>query len=176
MDKFEFRHLARMHEECCLIVSSDMFRARRETWGGEADVVLLLILLRDLLVALDNAGHRIAFDGECPDGEDVTDHIRQARNAACHVRSGHHEVPGEAQVWARLIVIAGKDPPIKTDDFNFECDYADDTAIFFGNRRIYLGRHIVRSLNEARTELLTLAKQHDVPSNQLRLPELGKRN
>jgi hypothetical protein len=143
---------------CQQILREDLFAQGFPVFGlqlrsrtmGRAAVTLLLIHLRDLLVALDNAGHRVAFDDDIhPDGKakDVTDLIVNARNAACHVTSGNHFLEDGNKFTYNVIV--GRVPrAFVINDVALGSDYPDDVAIFFGINRIYLNRHLTRALNE----------------------------
>jgi hypothetical protein len=114
----------------------------------ESAVVTLLINLNDLLGKSNKDGMRIAFTEEVEATEkisDVTDLIRECRNAACHIGSGEHLFEGLGKFTFN--VVSGFSP----NAFNLKgvqlgCNFADDIAVYYGEKRIYLRRHLLRSL------------------------------
>ncbi|WP_343661113.1 hypothetical protein [Ralstonia sp.] len=113
----------------------------------EASVTQLLIWLNDLLQRADDDGKRIKFtDDIAPAIGDVTDLISKLRNAACHIRSKNSDV---ALNTVRFCVVHGKRPKsMVIRDVVLGCDYEDDSAVFFGQYRLYMRRHALRAVEE----------------------------
>jgi hypothetical protein len=113
---------------------------------------LILIHLNDLLQKASSENQRINFMDDIHSGSsasDVTDLVALCRNAACH--NGSSLVKTDAGAFKYVVV----KPGMPTSMFSapnvpqqLGCDYTDDEAIFFGNNRIYLHRHIVRAFEE----------------------------
>ncbi|MCP1116994.1 hypothetical protein [Robbsia andropogonis] len=112
----------------------------------------LLIDLSDLLQKADDEGARVAFTDHInasSNAKDVTDLIKNARNAVCHVNSGLHLMSSNNKL--RGPVVRGYSPRvIQIGDEFVGCDYADDVALIYGNQRVYVKRHIERAFNEVK--------------------------
>lgn len=118
----------------------------------EAAVTLLLIHIWDLLAKANTDKQRIDFKEDFVVTEkvfDVTELIRAARNAACHVSSGEHKL--QPDVKFTFCVCFGHMPQMAIiNDQVMGSDYHDDVAIFYGPTRVYLRRHIIRCLDAIR--------------------------
>lgn len=114
----------------------------------EPAVVTLLINLNDLLGKSNKDEMRIAFTEhvELTDKiKDVTDLIRECRNAACHIGSGEHLFEGVGKFTFN--VISGLSPnAFHMDGISLGCDFADDIAVYYGEKRVYLRRHLLIAL------------------------------
>lgn len=132
---------------------------RTEFWkNGVSDVIrratitLLLIQLSDLLQKANSEGHRVAFtdDIDARSNEpDVTSLITNARNAACHVTSGFHKMDSSK---LKYLMVRGNYPAaFQSEGETYGCDFADDVAFFFGIKRVYVQRHLMRALFEVET-------------------------
>lgn len=112
----------------------------------ESSITLLLIHLNDLLQKANIDKKRIDFtdDVDLTDSvSDVTDVIRVARNAACHVTSGEHKLDSGKFTFC---VASGFGPRAYViNGVEMGCGYADDIAIYYGATRVYVGRHLLRS-------------------------------
>lgn len=113
----------------------------------EPAVVMLLINMNDLLAKSNNDKMRVAFvdDIEITDKiKDVTDLIRECRNAACHIGSPEHLFDGIGKFTFN--VVPGLVPKaFKINGIRLGCDFADDIAVFYGEKRLYLRRHLLRA-------------------------------
>lgn len=114
-------------------------------------LTLLLIQMNDLLQKMDSVGHRLVMDNDihpASNALDVTSLINNARNAACHLNSGHHNVGSGRVSYCRVV---GRVPnAFVINDVVLGSDFADDAAVIFGTNRVYMKRHIVSSFNVAR--------------------------
>lgn len=114
----------------------------------EPAVATLLINLNDLLGKSSKDGMRIDFKDQVDTTEkikDVTDLIRECRNAACHIGSGEHMFEGLGKFTFN--VIPGLYPnAIRHKDIHLGCDFEDDIAVYYGEKRIYLRRHLLEAL------------------------------
>lgn len=117
-----------------------------------AAVTQTLIYLNDLLQKAKDDGNEIAFSDHINITEkvkNITDLVRQGRNAASHMNTGLNDVDfGRFQFG----VSAGRGAMMQVDgQARMENEFDDDIAIFFGDMRIYVERHMRRALREVRT-------------------------
>lgn len=115
----------------------------------------ILVRLNDILQSLNATGKRISFTDDVS-GEgvnDITDLVNKLRNAACHDRtSGESMIKGNTFIFNRIV---GRMPnAIKVGkDIVIGSNYNDDIAYFYGDKKIYLERHIKRLLDEISKKL-----------------------
>ncbi|NIF72781.1 hypothetical protein F3J16_21725 [Burkholderia sp. Ap-962] len=117
-------------------------------------IIHQLICLNDLLQKASKDGARVNFSDHVTQTDkikDVTDLVRECRNAACHIGSTLSDVDFGKFAF---VAIRGKGDAIV---FNGEPaagnEFDDDIAIYYGNMRIYVRRHIARALREVKTAL-----------------------
>lgn len=132
---------------CGEIFSSGIFNSGNSSGVlFESSVTLLLIHLSDLLQKANIDKKRIDFsdDVDLTDAiTDVTDVVRAARNAACHVTSGEHKIESGKFTFC---VASGYGPQAYSiNGMEMGCNYADDIAIYYGSTRVYVRRHLLRS-------------------------------
>lgn len=128
-----------------------------------AAFIELLITLRDLMAKCRKFAEPIRFDDDVLkiDGvEHVSDLIKHVRDAICHPDSENHFMEG-GTIKSSFNVAFGKVVLIQTDTVTQESKYEDDICFFFGTQAIYLHRHIVRALDEAKAKLLPLVAAAD---------------
>lgn len=116
---------------------------------AKAGLTLFLIHLSDLLQKADDDGYRVAFTNDLdPEvDQDVTNLIRNARNAACHVSSRLHMMDAGKLTFC---MVRGYQPrAIVINGLAFGCDYPDDTALLIGTKKVYLKRHLMAALTIA---------------------------
>ncbi|MEK7105800.1 MAG: hypothetical protein AAB895_00395, partial [Patescibacteria group bacterium] len=112
---------------------------------GLSALIEILIRLDYILKSLDKAGKRIIFTDDVKNG-DISDLINNMRNAACHSDSDRNKIGTNTLIYN---VIKGYSPSaIKIGSTVLGCHYEDDIAINFGEKIIYLERHIHRLLQE----------------------------
>lgn len=124
----------------------------------KAAFIEVLICLRDLMYKSGKYATRINFKDDVLISDqikDVTDLIKFVRDALCHPELPHHFVIPD-QVKATFNISFGKCNLMSIGDIIISSDYEDDVCFFFGQQRIYLKRHIIRALNEAKSKLLPL--------------------
>lgn len=112
----------------------------------ESAITLLLINLSDLLAKASQDGHRVSFSDDVRETEkikDVTDLVRTCRNAACHIGSGEHKIDFGKFTFC---VIGGYAPgAFHINGIERGSDYHDDIAIYYGDNRLYVRRHLLKS-------------------------------
>lgn len=118
-----------------------------------AAFVQILILLRDLMAKAELHGQRISFSDHIEKNEkvtDVTDLIKYIRDAVCHLESPNHLIAKDRQWNATFNVVSGHGAAMRIGNFVLRCEFDDDMRIYFGSQGIYMRRHILRALQEAK--------------------------
>jgi hypothetical protein len=101
---------------------------------------------------------RISFDDDVIKTEkinDITDVVEYVRDALCHLDSDNHYLePGEKK--ATFSIIYGKGSVLTLFGYAQESYYPDDVCFFYGSQKIYLNRHILPAVEEAKSKLLPI--------------------
>lgn len=108
----------------------------------------VMIHLSDLMSKAARYTERIDFKKDVIEG-DVTDLITNVRNALCHVSSGEHMLGSENSIKFSFNIAFGKCNVMKMGDVEIKSKYEDDICFFFGEKGIYLKRHIIRAAQMA---------------------------
>lgn len=121
----------------------------------EASFAYTLILLRDLIFKANQYGTTkvtftddVALDSKV---KDIGGLIKYVRDAICHLDSKNHYLTNKTR--ASFNIAVGKCNLMKVDDIEIKSSYEDDICYFFGDKGIYLNRHIKRAFEEAKTSL-----------------------
>lgn len=144
--------------QLCFLVDGSLYSCKRvlETpfyqfepgWAREAAFTYLMIQMKDLLLTLDRLGGRVSFTDDVLSGGDITDLVREMRNAVAHNGSPlRHADKNQNGVAFGMVV--GKGPFGRFHGEVLECPYEDDVAFFYGKLRILLRRQIWRAIDEA---------------------------
>ena len=118
----------------------------------------LIICLNDLMQKARLKDLRVTFTDDVVIENNIvniTDLVAVFRGAVCHIPSDSRKVAktSHALVFTRGFGITH----IATiDTIDLIGEYADDIAVFYGHRRIYYKRHILRAFNECKVKLLPL--------------------
>lgn len=116
----------------------------------QACFVSLLINLNDLLMKARKDGRPVTFRDHLDALEkvdDVTDLVQKLRNAVCHINSPLRNIGPSPFSFFRF---EGR-CHVNANGVRIGCDFDDDIAIYYGQFRIYLRRHIARSIDELST-------------------------
>jgi hypothetical protein len=120
----------------------------------------LMICLHDLLKKCKDANVPVIFTDKVditPRIRNVTDLVYQVRNAVCHTTSKHHEVSHAGRTLIFTFNVSYKKGTwMNFGEIEIKSDFDDDVCFFFGTLRIYLKRHIIRALEEAKRNLFPL--------------------
>lgn len=112
--------------------------------------VSVILKLHDLLQLLRMQNRRVDFTDDVPGGGDITDLVSKVRNAIAHTSSPENLLDKDSHLLFVFNMIAGKGQPISLPGAQvFVSDYDDDIAFFYGSHRLYLKRHLFRSVMEA---------------------------
>ena len=118
----------------------------------------LLICLHDLMYKMENYSSRISLDEDIVKTDeinDITDVIKYMRDALCHVDSDNHYLE-KGDKKAIFNVLYGEGSIFTVYDYVQESYYPDDICFFYGSQKVYLNRHILPAVEEARSKLLPL--------------------
>ncbi|MGB5275855.1 MAG: hypothetical protein WBP02_01615 [Gammaproteobacteria bacterium] len=118
----------------------------------------LLICLRILMYKTENYASRICLDEDVVKSDeikDVTDVIKYVRDALCHLDAGNHYLE-KGDIKAIFNIIYGRGSILTLFGYVQESNYPDDTCFFYGSQKIYLKRHILPVIEEAKSKLLPL--------------------
>lgn len=111
--------------------------------------VSIILKLNDLLQKFNQLDNRINFTEDIKSG-DITELVRNTRNAICHLDSEENLLEKGSNIKFVFNMIIGKGKAMAVgDSVVASSDYEDDIAFFYGENRIYLNRHLVRIISEA---------------------------
>lgn len=117
----------------------------------------ILIRLNYILQELSKKNNRIiwAYDVQTDRNiRDITDLVNNLRNAACHSDSPRNYISNSSIKFVFNAFI-GKCPNVVQTGQNISLgnEYQDDIAFYYGDKRIYLVRHIKELLEEAKRKV-----------------------
>jgi hypothetical protein len=121
----------------------------------------LLVCLRDLMYKTEKYAARIDFTDDVKvEGQvkDVSSLIKYVRDALCHLDSDNHYIEA-GKIKASFNVQFGRGAALKIKEYEQSNPYEDDTCFFFGSQRIYLRRHVLRAVDEAKKRLSPLIRR-----------------
>lgn len=142
-EKFQIRQQL---NRCIEIYSSGVLYG--DSILAQSALVEILIRFNDILQFLSSKKLRITFKDDVGGKgiSDITDLVNKLRNAACHERtSGESDFANNRFVYCRFL---GGAKMKMADGSMYGSDHPDDIAFFYGDKRIYLNRHIRRLLEE----------------------------
>ena len=122
----------------------------------ESAFIELMICTRDLMAKTEKYSERISFSDDVnlvAGVENVSDAISKVRNAICHINSPLREV-GDTNNRVSFACCAGKMNFMKIGDIELKSEYEDDICFFYGHHKLYLKRHILKAIDEAKQKLL----------------------
>ncbi len=120
----------------------------------------LLVRLNFILQELRKNNNRVTWNNDIEKNakiKDITDLINDLRNAACHLNSPKNYISNSTIKFV-FNTFVGKCPKavqISQNQF-LGNDYKDDIAFYYGDKRIYLVRHIKRLLEELPNKINSL--------------------
>lgn len=117
---------------------------------SQAIVTSILIHLNDLLQKAKGKGFRVSFTDDMMVTDkilDVTDLVREFRNAAAHIPSALRR---HGTNTFSFNIVKGRGSNFSSD--LPDIGYDDDFAIIYGGMHLYLHRHIVRAFQEIAPE------------------------
>jgi hypothetical protein len=119
-----------------------------------AALLEVLVCLRDLMAKTERLATRVDFTDDIvitDKVKDVSDCVKLIRDTLCHLDSNNTEV--QRCGYRTRGITYGKTEPFFVAYGLVSSDYEDDVCFGFGVHRLYLKRHIIRALEEAKQKL-----------------------
>lgn len=137
------------------ILSSGIFQSANQKHPLlQSAITELLVCLNDLLQKCRAEGKRIDFNDDVnvtDKVKDVTDLINKMRNAACHIPSGDRDFKTERGCGTNMFLVGyGDTSGVIIAGEVLGGIYSDDVFIGYGGHLVYINRHVVRAINEAK--------------------------
>ena len=153
--KSQKRELLSELQRCMELFNSQIF-INHQVFTQSA-FIEILIRLNYILQGLNKKNNRIIWADDVKADQstkDITDLIHRSRNAACHSDSPENYI-GNSSMKFVFNTFAGKCPNAIQIGQNISIgnEYQDDIAFYYGDKRIYLIRHIKRLLEELPNEI-----------------------
>jgi len=119
---------------------------------SQSAFIEILIRLNYVLQKLSQKSNRVVWIDDVQTNEnivDITDLVNNLRNAACHIDSKENFISNTTIKFV-FNVFSGRCPNAFSiaDGISLGNEYEDDVAFYYGDKRIYLVRHIKRLLEE----------------------------
>ena len=152
------RELLSETQRCMELFNSQIF-VNHQIFTQSA-FIEILIRLNYLLQELSKKNSRIVWTNDVQTDKnikDITDLVNNLRNAACHSDSPRNYISNSIIKFV-FNTFAGKCPNAVQIGQNISLgnEYQDDIAFYYGDKRIYLVRHIKRLLGELPNEISKL--------------------
>ena len=137
-------------QRCAELFNSQIFTNHQ--LFTQSAFIEILVRLNFILQELSKKNNRIIWKGDVQTDkniEDITDLVNNLRNAACHSDSPRNYISNSGIKFV-FNTFVGKCPnAVKIgDDISLGNEYQDDVAFYYGDKRIYLVRHIKKLLEE----------------------------
>jgi len=152
------RELLSETQRCAELFNSQVF-VNHQIFTQSA-FIEILIRLNYILQELSKKNNRIIWADDVQTDQnikDITDLVNNLRNAACHSNSPRNYISNSSVKFV-FNTFAGKCPnAVKIgENISLGNEYQDDIAFYYGDKRIYLVRHINRLLEELPNEINNL--------------------
>lgn len=149
------RELLSEVQKCSELFNSQIF-VNRSIFTQSA-FIELLVRLNYVLQELSKKHHRITWTHDIlinQEIKDITDLVNNLRNAACHSDSLRNYI-SNSNIKFVFNTFVGKCPnAVKIgENISLGNEYQDDIAFYYGDKRVYLVRHIKRLLEELPKEI-----------------------
>lgn len=152
MDALELqkRNLLMETQRCAELFNSQVF-TNHQIFTQSA-FIEILVRLNYILQELSKKNNRVVWTDDVQTDQnikDVTDLVNNLRNAACHSDSQKNYI-NNSSIKFVFNTFTGKCPgAVKIGEhISLGNEYRDDIAFYYGDKRIYLVRHIKRLLEE----------------------------
>jgi len=149
------RELFSETQRCAELFNSQVF-TNHQIFTQSA-FIEILVRLNYILQELSKKNNRVVWADDVQTDKnikDITDLINNLRNAACHSDSPRNFI-SNSNIKFVFNTFAGKCPnAVKIgENISLGNEYQDDIAFYYGDKRIYLARHIKRLLEELPNEI-----------------------
>ena len=144
------RDLLSEMQRCAELFNSQVF-TNKQIFTQSA-FIEILVWLNYVLQELSKNNSRIIWSDDIQTDQkikDITDLVNNLRNAACHSDSPRNYISNSSIKFV-FNTFAGKCPnAVKIgENISLGNEYEDDVAFYYGDKRIYLVRHIKKLLEE----------------------------
>ena len=146
-------------QRCIDLVNSQIF-VQRQIFTQSA-FIEILIHLNYILQKLSSENSRVTWFDDVQTNQkikDITDLVNDLRNAACHSESPKNYISNSNTKFVFNIFIGNCPNAIQIGNIFLGNDYQNDIAFYYGDKRIYLVRHIKRLLEELPSRINKLHK------------------
>jgi len=141
-------------QRCAELFNSHIF-TKHEIFTQSA-FIEILVRLNYLLQELSKKNNRIIWADDVQTDQnikDITDLVNNLRNAACHSDSPRNYISNSSIKFV-FNTFVGKSPnAVQIGNISLGNEYQDDIAFYYGDKRIYLVRHIKKLLEELPNEI-----------------------
>jgi len=149
------RDLLSETQRCAELFNSQVF-TNHQIFTQSA-FIEILVRLDYILQELSKKNKRIIWGNDVQIDQnikDITDLVNNLRNAACHNNSSRNYISNSSIKFV-FNTFAGKCPNAVQIGQNISLgnEYQDDVAFYYGDKRIYLVRHIKKLLEELPNEI-----------------------
>jgi len=149
------RDLLSETQRCAELFNSQVF-ANHQIFTQSA-FIEILVRLNYILQELSKKNNRVVWTDDVQTDQnikDITDLVNNLRNAACHSDSPRNYISNSSIKFV-FNTFAGKCPnAVKIgENISLGSEYQDDVAFYYGDKRIYLVRHIKKLLEELPNEI-----------------------
>lgn len=149
------RDLLSETQRCAELFNSQIF-TKHQIFTQSA-FIEILVRLNYILQELNKKNNRIIWADDVQIDQnikDITDLVNNLRNAACHSDSPRNYISNSSIKFV-FNTFVGKCPnAVKIgENISLGNEYQDDVAFYYGDKRIYLVRHIKRLLEELPNEI-----------------------
>ena len=148
------RDLLSETQRCAELFNSQIF-TKHQIFTQSA-FIEILVRLNYILQELRKKNNRIIWTDDVQTDKnikDITDLINNLRNAACHSDSPRNYISNSSIKFV-FNTFVGKSPnAVQIGNISLGNEYQDDIAFYYGDKRIYLIRHIKKLLDELPNEI-----------------------
>lgn len=142
-------------QRCTDLFDSEIFNSH--SIFTQSAFIEILVRLNYVLQELNKKDNRIVWSDDIQTSQhirDITDLVNNLRNAACHSDSPRNYI-GNTSIKFVFNTFAGRCPnAVKIgENQTIGNEYEDDVAFYYGDKRIYLVRHIKKLLEELPKEI-----------------------
>ena len=148
------RDLLSETQRCAELFNSQIF-TKHQIFTQSA-FIEILVRLNFILQELSKKNNRIIWADDVQTDQnikDITDLVNNLRNAACHSDSPRNYISNSSIKFV-FNTFVGKSPnAVQIGNISLGNEYQDDIAFYYGDKRIYLVRHIKKLLEELPNEI-----------------------
>lgn len=149
------RDLLSETQRCAELFNSQIF-TKHQIFTQSA-FIEILVRLNYILQELNKKNNRIIWADDVQIDQnikDITDLVNNLRNAACHSDSPRNYISNSSIKFV-FNTFVGKCPnAVKIgENISLDNEYQDDVAFYYGDKKIYLVRHIKKLLEELPNEI-----------------------